>query len=348
MAKSKDKRRFGIFMRIIHFLLIIITLLLGAFLAVGYVLGEDMPILGWYYEFPMLIFGGVALILTILFVITRLRFLPVIPLAITAFCIFMMQPRFNSFKPVPENAEVITVMSYNIMYASENLDDIKKVIKSVNPDILFLQEFRGGEDTGRRFQDEIFPDGFFSIKSYNAVFSKYPLKNAEWIELYQQWSIQKVTVEIGGKDVVLLNLHLPISIPLTKWQKSTFGSPAEALERQRKARDILLKNTDERKTPIIMAGDFNSLPHTMFIRKLQYRLVDSFLIRGTGLGNTWSTKYPLLRIDYIFLSHEFTIYSHEVLNENASDHYPIVVRISLDEKKNSEQDDKMSKLAKCN
>ena len=77
----------------------------------------------------------------------------------------------------------------------------------------------------------------------------------------------------------------------------------------------------------------------MMIRKLEDKLLDSFLVSGSGFGNTWSTEYCLIRIDYIFLSQEFTIYSHEVADTKASDHYPVVVRVSLDEGKKEDEKD---------
>ena len=176
--REERRRRFGFFMRLIHFLLITISILLGAFLAAGYVFGEDMPYVGWYYEFPMFIFGGASLLLTILFAATRLRLLPIIPLAETVFCVFMMQPRFNSFKTIPENAQVFTVMTYNIMHAGDNIEEIKKAITAVSPDILFLQEFKGADSDAKRFRDEIFPDGEYSVKSHGAIFSKYRHKKS--------------------------------------------------------------------------------------------------------------------------------------------------------------------------
>jgi len=336
MSRKKrkgGKRKFGFFTRVVHFVLITLSILLGIVFAAGYFIGEDMPLLGWLFEFPMLFFAVGLFLLAVIFAATGLRLWVLLPLVEVAFCVMMLQPRFNSFKPVPEGIKTLTVMSYNVEQFHRGREKVMDVVRKISPDILLIQEFKGGSETAESFCDKLFPDGSFALISRTAVFSKYPLKKNEGIEIYEGRSIQKLVVEIGDKEVTLCNVHFPVVVPLNRYHLKIYGIFGEALKKQRSGREKLLEIIDEITGPIVVSGDFNAAPHTMLIRMIQERLQDSFLVSGAGLGHTFDSKLPLIRIDYIFLSNEFSVYSHEVLDEKASDHRPIVVIVSLDESK---------------
>ena len=56
---------------------------------------------------------------------------------------------------------------------------------------------------------------------------------------------------------------------------------------------------------------------------------------------TWFARYPIRRIDYIFVSEEFHVerieLPHTALDRVASDHLPLVVQLGLSQKVNSLQ-----------
>jgi endonuclease/exonuclease/phosphatase family metal-dependent hydrolase len=241
----------------------------------------------------------------------------------------MMQPRFNSFKPVPAGTPLLTVMTYNVMRFGLDADAVRKTIEETGPDILLVQEFKGDETEASAFRDGLFPDGSYVLDRQHAVFSRYTLKEQEWIDVFDRWSVLSVVAVIDGKDVRLCDVHLPSAIPVTQWQRSTFGTFEDARMLRRKARETLDQICAGTDVPLVIAGDFNSRPHSLLVRNLQRQLSDSFLICGAGFGHTWSSRYPVMRIDYVFFSSEFTIYSHEVLRSRGSDHLPVVVKAAL-------------------
>jgi endonuclease/exonuclease/phosphatase family metal-dependent hydrolase len=81
--------------------------------------------------------------------------------------------------------------------------------------------------------------------------------------------------------------------------------------------------------PLILLGDFNSLPGSAPCRLLARHLRDirTLVTPAPGL-RTFPTRYPLLALDHIFVSDRFQVTSVTVLqNEKtrvASDHYPLV------------------------
>ncbi|NIQ00826.1 MAG: oxidoreductase, partial [Nitrospinaceae bacterium] len=88
---------------------------------------------------------------------------------------------------------------------------------------------------------------------------------------------------------------------------------------------------------IIVCGDLNVLPRSKVYRKLRRRLKDTQLeLPGHRPKRTFFGRYPVSRIDYIFVSPEITVHSVEVprsaLTRVASDHLPIVAELSIPKK----------------
>ena len=86
--------------------------------------------------------------------------------------------------------------------------------------------------------------------------------------------------------------------------------------------------------PLIVCGDFNSLPRSLAYHKLKYRLRDAQLsVPGHKPCPTFSSVKPLLRIDHVFVSRHFKVEEVEVPDtptaELASDHLPLFVELTL-------------------
>jgi endonuclease/exonuclease/phosphatase family metal-dependent hydrolase len=54
--------------------------------------------------------------------------------------------------------------------------------------------------------------------------------------------------------------------------------------------------------PLILGGDFNAHPTDPIHRQLRKTLIDCFADSGTGLGNTYHRRFPILRIDHLYTS----------------------------------------------
>jgi len=58
-------------------------------------------------------------------------------------------------------------------------------------------------------------------------------------------------------------------------------------------------------------------------------LKDSFLTSGRGVGTTWRSSIPMLRIDYIFADDHFNGTNFRIIKSDISDHYPVKASFSL-------------------
>jgi endonuclease/exonuclease/phosphatase family metal-dependent hydrolase len=59
---------------------------------------------------------------------------------------------------------------------------------------------------------------------------------------------------------------------------------------------------------------------------------DAFLEKGFGIGRTYSSLSPTLRIDYIFADDNFRINQFTRVVKNLSDHFMIMADVELNKK----------------
>ncbi len=107
-------------------------------------------------------------------------------------------------------------------------------------------------------------------------------------------------------------------------------------ERRRQAAQLLsadvLRDT-ALAYPLVLVGDFNSLSRRSAVpRWLRRELTDCALAMGDA-GPTFPARFPLLRLDHVYVSSAFTVRAAEVVRtpaaRSASDHLPVVVELEL-------------------
>ena len=81
--------------------------------------------------------------------------------------------------------------------------------------------------------------------------------------------------------------------------------------------------------PLIVGGDFNLAGNDALLRRLKPRLHDTFLVAGTGLGNTLINEFPFVRIDQIWASDHFQPLQVTVHRTQYSDHRLVVADLIL-------------------
>jgi endonuclease/exonuclease/phosphatase family metal-dependent hydrolase len=268
---------------------------------------------------------------------------------------------------VTYNIGYLSGMTNNLPIAkSKSLfeDNLQKVIsetQKINPDIMAFQEIDYNASRSYSINQEEaianlgfgyrartinwdenyvpFPYWPFSmhfgkVVSGQSIISKYPLKNHQRIVLqrvedapfyrdafYLERLAQVVKVMLNGYEVVLINVHL------------------EAFEKETRANQfqeiLTIFSQYKNKYPTILLGDFNSRARekAAIIQKMfTMEGVASAALNLENLENTFDTKAPFERIDYIFYTKNSIEYiSGKVLKEfeQASDHLPVFMEFKL-------------------
>ncbi|MGC8827756.1 MAG: endonuclease/exonuclease/phosphatase family protein, partial [Anaerolineae bacterium] len=153
----------------------------------------------------------------------------------------------------------------------------------------------------------------------NAVISRYPIVAGENFPyaavVLERRSCLATRVKIGGRRLAVYSTHL------THVGHST-------PERLQQVQELLALVQPEGLPKAVM-GDFNAAPNTAEIRAMQEHFTDAYAAVGAPPGYTFPAPAPAERIDYVFLSPELTPLEAQVMDSQASDHHPVVVRVQL-------------------
>ena len=82
--------------------------------------------------------------------------------------------------------------------------------------------------------------------------------------------------------------------------------------------------------PVILCGDFNDTPASYAYHTISEKLQDNFLVASKGIGTSYISRFPFLRIDYMMTDKKMEVMKFKTMNEKImSDHYPIMSWIKL-------------------
>ena len=93
--------------------------------------------------------------------------------------------------------------------------------------------------------------------------------------------------------------------------------------------ELVRKELDACPHPLLICGDFNDVPNSYTYFHIKGALQDAFLQRGFGIGRTYTSLSPTLRIDYMLASNEFRVLQCKKVELPYSDHYPVIADIVL-------------------
>jgi len=81
--------------------------------------------------------------------------------------------------------------------------------------------------------------------------------------------------------------------------------------------------------PVLFTGDLNDVPTSYTYSTIRGDMQDAFLQKGLGIGRTFASLSPTLRIDYIFADKNFSILQYKKYVKELSDHYMQVADVKL-------------------
>jgi endonuclease/exonuclease/phosphatase (EEP) superfamily protein YafD len=221
---------------------------------------------------------------------------------------------------VPASADPLRVLSFNVLAANENYDEVMAYVAEVDADIVFLhesslpwEEAAEGADLGYRVvksrdDDHIF--GTLVMVRGDARVESFGFTTRE------PRAVEVVYTLDSGREVAVLGVH-----PL-----APVGERASGL---RDAQLAFAANwASEQALPTVIAGDFNASPWSHAFRTLLSRgdLRDSQ--RGFGLQQSFpASSSPVFRIaiDHVVVSGDIEVVNRRIDEPLGSDHFPVVV-----------------------
>ncbi|MDH7569199.1 MAG: endonuclease/exonuclease/phosphatase family protein [Armatimonadota bacterium] len=234
---------------------------------------------------------------------------------------------------VPRGAEGVQlrVMTFNIRSAWDGLEGVVAAIRDVDPDILCLQEADIWSATLPHL--EVLPrrlPGYHNAAAESLqVLSRYPITAHK---LYTPTpeanrALLEVTLNVDGRPLSVLTAHFTTAARLHSLSRPG-GSLCAHLRETSRLRAPQAETAAEiarrMKPPSLFAGDLNTPPRGQMYRRLAEPWRNAFQEAGWGFGFTYPARWPLLRIDHIFVSRGIHIARCWVPRTQASDHRPVV------------------------
>jgi len=76
--------------------------------------------------------------------------------------------------------------------------------------------------------------------------------------------------------------------------------------------------------PYLICADLNDVPNSYTYFTVRGDLQDAFLKKGTGVGRSFTSLSPTLRIDYILANKELEVLQFKRITRKHSDHFMLV------------------------
>lgn len=236
----------------------------------------------------------------------------------------------------------LKVLSFNTRIGVYKKQEVADYLTSQNADVILLQEDAGN---GYEFEgyDKISTLRGLTILTRHKIISKKIIDPQ--LDGLRSPAIQ-ADIQINGIVYRFIDVYLE---PF-RFEKEMVKLDGNTDADEEKVKDIVKKLiptfkkhqdqvalirqlVDDSPYPVILAGDFNSVPNSYEYYHLSEGLEDAFLTSGKGSATSFHDyKFPI-RIDYVFSSKALRAVSYEVdRSVSLSDHYPVIAKFSIENK----------------
>ena len=224
--------------------------------------------------------------------------------------------------------KIVTFNTKNHTFDQHRYDELTKFMDKENADVVLFQENKFEGDHPGYLQYPI-----VALKTRHKL-----LKHGNVIETPANGNGFYADIEINGKIIRFINIYLEPFMLEKDMVKPTADADTNAV----KAKNLIKrfvptfklhqdqityvqKAVKESPYPVILTGDFNSVPNSWEYYHLVGGLQDAFVVTGTGSATSFHDyKFPI-RIDYIFSSKEIKPRSYKVDRSiKLSDHFPVI------------------------
>ncbi|NDE77770.1 MAG: endonuclease/exonuclease/phosphatase [Chitinophagaceae bacterium] len=273
---------------------------------------------------------------------------------------FATDPGGRSIRVVSWNVARFIELARNNNKGSTTRKKMLSLLKEQRADVLCLQEFYTSEnpefyDNIRAIQQTLgfryyyFPFDKDGDRNYysSIIFSKFPIVDSSFLRYprpSQPEALVQADIKVGPDTIRFFTTHLQSQRfdKIDYWRMQKIKSREDSLVyhsipivaklkrgiviRSMQA-DIIDQVRNNSPYPVVITGDLNDVPNSYTYFKVRGSLKDAFLEKGYGIGRTFRSLSPTLRIDYIFTDSRFSVVQFKREKKDYSDHYMIVADI---------------------
>ncbi len=220
----------------------------------------------------------------------------------------------------------ISLLVANVQMANREANSFLTIVRTAKPDILLTLETDEWWRSRLRSLDEFVHNVEKPLENRYGMLlqSRLELLDPE-VEFLVSQRVPSIHTRVRLRSGQVVSLHCLHPEP---------PSPTEASESTRRDAELIILGRTVRgmDAPVIVAGDLNDVAwsHTTRLFRRISGLLDPRI--GRGLYSTFHARLPFLRfpLDHVFHSADFLLVDMQRLTYFGSDHFPLLVRLSLE------------------
>lgn len=224
----------------------------------------------------------------------------------------------------------------NVLMDNRESEAFLDIVRELDPDVILTVETDDWWEQALRALEQDYP---YTLKN--------PLDNTYGMLLHSRLELIDPEIRFILKDGIP-SMHMQVVLPSDDRVFMHFvhpdpPNPKYATETTERDAELLIlgRETEKRDRPTIIAGDFNDVAwsHTTHLFQKASGLLDPRV--GRGMYSTFNAGNPLLRwpLDHVFHSDHFKLVRMKRGPAWGSDHFPILIELSLEHEAEAEQDE---------
>lgn len=262
----------------------------------------------------------------------------------------------NNIRIVDWNVQSFNGLTNNVDAKKLVRNEVAASILKINPDIICLQEFNtAATENNINLFTASHPNYYFSedhkgnaadYKSGCIIFSKYPIIHTGKIDFPSEESLIYADLLKGTDTIRIFTTHLQsfkfkkkdyADIERIKESDKSAIPASKGIIRKMKAAyqkrgiqaNMVKEELAKSPYPSLICGDFNDVPNSYTYFTIKGSRQDAFLRKNFGIGRSFISLAPTLRIDYILPDEKFEVKQFDMIDESLSDHIMLVADIRL-------------------
>lgn len=288
--------------------------------------------------------------------------------SIGVFFAFHIPQKFNykkqtgSVRIASWNVARFIEMKRNNNKGSQTRLQMMDLIKQQDADIFCMQEFFHSNDSAW-YPNLVYIRNHFNYPYYyyshdndgdnhfigTIIFSRYPIIDSGMVRYPRPTlpeALMHADIKVNDDTIRVFTTHLQslqfkksdyekigrlkdAQGELVSDSKTIFSKLRTGMTYRKIQSDIVRQVLEDSPYPFLFCGDLNDVPNSYTYFTIKGDLQDAFLKKGFGIGRTFSSLSPTLRIDYIFADKNFEIEQFNRIVKNYSDHYMILSDVQL-------------------
>ena len=161
----------------------------------------------------------------------------------------------------------------------------------------------------------------YAPNDYNSIFQYIDF--VKQTDTFRVFNIHLQSLRFTESNLKYINGPLKEEADIQKSRSLISKFKTGFLKRQLQSERIK-KAIDESPYPVIICGDFNDVPNSYAYSTIGKGLKNAFAEKGIGIGRTFYSISPTLRIDNIFTDKRFTVEQFVRVKKKLSDHFPVI------------------------